>query len=89
MALFHYFNKAEKEKDNLPDPDGPLSKTVPRSSIAAANSKVRVVLQSSQSTAGSKKRGSYAKYTPEQKAVFGKRAAEHGVTAAVRHCITI
>ena len=28
-----------------------------------------------------KRRGQYGKYTPEQKAMIGKRAAEHGVVA--------
>ncbi len=32
-----------------------------------------------------KKRGSYAKYTSEQKALIAKRAAEHGVVATIRH----
>ena len=34
----------------------------------------------------SKKRSQYGKYTPEQKAMIGKRAAEHGVVANL--CIT-
>ena len=35
----------------------------------------------------SKKRGHYEKYTAEQKAMIVKRAAEHGVIAAVRHVV--
>ena len=31
----------------------------------------------------SKRSGQYGKYTPEQKAMIGKRAAEHGVVATV------
>ena len=38
MALFRYF---EKKKDNLPNPNGPLAKAMPSTSIAAANSEVR------------------------------------------------
>ena len=36
MALFHYFCH-EKHKDSLPDHNGQLAKTVPSTSIAAAN----------------------------------------------------
>ena len=71
MALFRYF---KKEKDNLPHPHGPLAQCVPSTSIAAANS-------------DSKERGHYEKYTPKQKTMIGKRAAEHGVVAAVRYYI--
>ena len=39
------------------------------------NSEVRSAIDSS----NSKKRGQYGKYTPEQKAMIGKRAAEHDV----------
>ena len=80
MALFRYF---KKEKDNLPDSHGSLAQSVPSTSIAAANSEVRSVIVSH----NSKKRGHYEKYTPEQKAMIGKRAAEHGVVAAVRYYI--
>ena len=31
------------------------------------------------------KRGQYAKFTPQQKAEIGRRAAEHGVAATVRY----
>ena len=37
MALFRYF---KREKGNLPDPHGPLARSVPSTSIAAANSEV-------------------------------------------------
>ena len=40
MSLYRYF----KVNKNLPDPSGPLSKTVPSSSIEAANAKVSVPL---------------------------------------------
>ena len=67
----------------LPDHHGPLAQSVPSTSIAAANSEVRSVIESH----NSKKRGQYGKYTSEQKAMIGKRAAEHGVVAAVRYYI--
>ncbi len=80
MALYRYF---KVEKGGLPDPHGPLAKIVPSSSIAAANSEVQAARESS--LPDRKKRGSYAKYTPEQKALIAKRAAEHGVVATIRH----
>ena len=80
MALFRYF---KREKNNLPDPYGPLAQSVPSTSIAAANSEVLSVIESK----NNKKRGQYAKYTPEQKSMIRKRAAEHGVVAAVRYYI--
>ena len=49
-------------------------KTCPSTSIASSNSEVC----SSTESNNSKKRGQHGKYTPEQKAMIGKRAAEHG-----------
>ena len=70
MALFQYF---KREKNNLPDPHGPLAQSVP----SIANSEVRSVIESQ----NNKKRGQYAKYTPEQKSMIGKRATVHVVYA--------
>ncbi len=58
------------EKGGLPDPHGPLE-TVPSSS--------EFKLLGIESYLVVKKGGSYAKYTPEQKA---KRAAKHSVVAS-------
>ena len=65
----------------LPDPRGPLSKEVPSTAIAAANGEVKHVVELQRR----KTRGPYTKFTPEQKAEIGKRAAEHGVAATVRY----
>ena len=62
-----------------------LAQCVPSTSIAAANSDVRSAID--RASQSSKTRGCYEKYTPEQKAMIGKRAAEHGVVASVRHYI--
>ena len=51
----------------------PLAQSVP----SIANSEVRSVIESQ----NNKKRGQYAKYTPEQKSMIGKRAAVHVVYA--------
>ncbi len=69
----HFYSK-------LPDAWGPLAKEVPSTSIASANEAVRRMVQ--QPTA---KRGPYTKFTCEQKAEIGKRAAEHGVAATIRY----
>ena len=66
MSLHRYFDK----KDVLPNPKSSLSKVIPSSSIAAANNEVRPLMK--QGTKG--KRGPYSKFSPEQKAVIGKRA---------------
>ncbi len=63
------------EKDGLPDPHSLLA-TVPSSSIASG---VQAVRESLLAYLIVKKGGSYAKYTPEQKALIAKKAAEHGV----------
>ena len=83
MALLKYFKRETSENNGLPDPSGPLTKSVPSTSIAAANLNVRSIIESQ----NRQKRGNYGKFTPEQKAMIGKRAAEHGVVAAVWYYI--
>ena len=78
MALYRYFKASDTK---LPDPRGPLSKEVPSTAIAAANGEVKHVVELQRG----KTRGPYTKFTPEQKAEIGKRAAEHGVVATVRY----
>ena len=46
LKYFKRFDTQKKEKlDTLPDPDGPLSKDIPSSSIGTTNSCVRQVQQ--------------------------------------------
>ena len=52
-------------------------RSCPTTPIASFNSEVCSAIESNHS----KKRGQYGKYTPEQNAMIGKRAAEHGVVA--------
>ena len=82
MALLKYFQRVS---DTLPSPDGPLSVSVPSSSISAANKKVKRVIEQATSSSTAHKRGSYDNFTPEEKARIAKRASEHGVTAAIRY----
>ena len=84
MALYRYFQPAA---DSLPDPKGPLSTKLTSSTIREANEAVR-----SAATKSSAKRGSYAKFTPEQQAEVAKYASMHGITAAqqsTRSAITL
>ncbi len=84
MSLLKYFKRAEKgETNGLPDPQGPLSEIIPSSSISAANSEVEKC--GHLEAASGKKRSHYAKFTPEQKAEVGCRAAEHGVASTIHH----
>ena len=90
MALFHYFKRQNTE---LPDPHGPFAQSIPSSAIVATNSKVISVMKSGPSVGldahtSKMKRCQYGKYCPEQKAMIGKRAGEHGVVAAVRYYIS-
>ena len=80
MALYRYF-KVHSADSILPDPRGPLSKKVPSTAIASANEEVKSVVQQPAKRA----RGPYTKFTAEQRATIGKRAAEHGVAATVRY----
>ena len=82
MAILCSFKPNGDTGAMLPDPQGPLAKQVPSTSIRSANKEVKdVVAQGMEPT----KRGAYTKFTPAQKAEIGKQAAEHGVAATVRY----
>ena len=66
MGLYRYFQLT----DSLPDTKGPLAKKLTSSTIREANEAVRSV-----ATKQSAKRGSYAKFTPEQQAEVAKYAS--------------
>ncbi len=83
MSLYNFFQPVQREC--LPDPRGPLSRQVPSSATASANSLVTAVLQSPavQPVCTQSQRGQYTKLTPEQKAEVGKRAVEHGIASTI------
>ena len=83
MALYWYF-KVHSADSILPDPQGPLSNKVPWTAIASANEVKNVAQQPAKLRA----RSPYTKFTAEQRAAIGKRAAEHehGVAATVHYC---
>ena len=79
MALLKYFAPSK----NVPDPNGPLSRTVPATAIAAANMAVyNVTVSSEPKTTPKQKRGEIpSEFTPQLKA---ERAAEHGVVSTLK-----
>ena len=83
MTLYKFF----KRESLLPKPDGPLSAIVPSRSISAANKEVEQLLdvELEVSVSVGKRRGWYNFFSPVEKAEFGKRAVEHGVTATIRY----
>ena len=54
--------------------DGPLSDRLPSAAISSANNEVKDLVNATPSD--SRKRGPYHYYTPEDRALIGKRAAE-------------
>ena len=82
MSLLRYF-KASSDTTKLPDPRGPLSKTVPSSSIESANTEMKRVIETEESS-DRRKRGHYEKFSPELRFQIGKHAAENGVAATMR-----
>ena len=77
-SLYRYFKPVAKK---LPDPDGPLSKSIPPSSIQAANDAYIEASGHSQSS----KRGSYVRLTGVQQAEISKYALAYGNKAAISH----
>ena len=85
-GLYKYFKPTKPSSGSqLPEPDGHLSITVPSTSIVAANQEVSKVLATEKSASRSKQRGTYAKYTPKQKATIGNYSILHGTNAALRY----
>ena len=74
MALLRYL----QSKDNLPNPRGTLSSSMPSQAIAAANREVRKAAEIE------KKHGPYKKYSASERADIGNYAIQHGVAAASR-----
>ena len=79
-SILDYFQKSTV-KSALPDPKGPLAEEVHSSLIAAANKDVLDILEK---PVASKKKGSYIKITPEEKAKIARYAIENGNCAAAR-----
>ena len=83
MSILKYFKRIDHVSSNsnvLPDPEGPLSSSVPSEAIASGNKRVREVVDK----CSDGKRGPYLTLTPAQKLLIGQRAAEYGTTSAIR-----
>ena len=76
MALLQYFKPLSK--DQLPNPQGPLSAVLPPAAITSANESVQ------KQSVDAKKRGPYHRFSNEKRAEIGKYASENGVAAACR-----
>ena len=83
MSIWDYFKPTIK----LPNPEGPLKVEIRPSTIRAVNEKIFPTMESGLKNPAvfRRSREPYTKLTPEQKAVIGRRAAEHGITATIRH----
>jgi len=82
MSLFNYFKRKKAGAETLlPEPGGPLSLIIPSSRIEA----VKPLVEKACDEGSSSKRGGYEKFSADEKTAIGKRAAEHGVTATIRH----
>ena len=62
MVLYKYLTSSK-----LPNPNGSLSKQLPASTIASANSKVSKVYKVQDSSGNGKRHGPYSKFTPQVK----------------------
>ena len=76
-SLYHYFKPSSGDSP-LPSPSGPLSKEVPAVAINKA-------LKDIEDKEDVKRRGTYQKYTPKDKAMIGNYAIMHGTSAALRY----
>ena len=83
MSLYRYFKSVPKR---LPDPEGPLSETLPSATINAANEAVLAASKQPRKERPSKsrKRGHYVKLTGVQQAQIARYVFSHGNQAAIR-----
>jgi len=83
MSILNYFklkakmNHPAEPCSELPDPNGPLSSTVPPPTIVAVKKKLSSTMEKFANK--DKSRGPYQHLTAEQKYCVGKRASETGV----------
>ena len=84
MSLFNCFKRKKAGAETLlPEPGGPLSLIIPSSRVEAVNSALKPLVEKACDEASSSKRGGYEKFSADEKAAIGKRAAEHGVMATI------
>ena len=81
-GLLKYFNHTQKKDGTLPDPDSPLSRDIPSSSVWINNTHL---CQVQQEASNKRSGGPYSLLTLAQKFSIGKRTAENGVTATLHY----
>ena len=69
------------DSGDLPDPLGPLCSKIATHKIKAANVEVRAIREAQDTPS----RSPYCKLTPTQRCKIGKKAAEMGITSAIRY----
>lgn len=77
MSILQYFER----RNGLPDPRGTLSKSLPPRAIALANSEIEKTVHAASQP---KRRGSYTRYSPQQRAEIGQHACRNGIAATSR-----
>ena len=77
MSLLNFFKRADGGP--LPRPTGPLSKVMPSTAIASANKIIRVL---EPFNTLDKPSATYQKYTTEDRAPIGRKAAIDGIASA-------
>ena len=90
MSILQYFKRvpvklesaSDERANELPEPNGSLSKSVPATAIELANAEV---LKLKDKSTRDSRTGPYLMLTPAQRYEVGKRAAEHGVTASIHY----
>ena len=87
MSIWKYFKHVDNgsrlsspTQSVLPDPEGPLSTSVPTGAIAHANKVTEMLSDRKQLN-----RGPYLTLTKDQKLVISQRAAEHGTVDGQIH----
>lgn len=80
MSILQYFKYTTPSTPSLPDPSGPLSRSIPSKAIEMANEMVTNEL-----TSNVKKRGEYNSFSPQLRAAIGKYSSLHGSTRAARY----
>ena len=94
MALFKYFKVDKRVKEDnslgnsdavLPSSSGSLTQTIPASRIDAINDDVKPVVETIMDKGIATTRGTYEKFSADEKARVAKRAAGYGVLSTIRH----
>ena len=85
MVLLKYLKHVKDSGDAiLPSSSGSLANSVPLSRIYAVNNTVKPIVETLMEK-GKATRGTYEKFSADEKARVAKRAAEYGVLSTVRH----